>query len=526
MNRRPKVSLIVATYNWPEALRLCLASIAAQSVHPDEVVIADDGSGADTALLIDSMRAALPIPVVHVWQEDKGFRLTKIRNKAIAAASYEYIIQVDGDLILHKHFVRDHLEVAEAGHFVAGSRALLNQSLSARLLHSANHVISPLQNGVINRLNALRNKMLRSFLSSKYRSDNLDKLRGCNMAFWKKDLVAANGYNEAFEGWGKEDNEIAYRLANANITKRVLKFGGVAYHIYHREQCRDLCERNKGLLFQTIQSRITRCDIGLDQYTIARPTSSRPVVSIVIVTLNAARQLQRCLNSIYMQEYPSLEIIVVDGASKDGTQNILQKNNDKISYWSSEKDHGIYHAMNKAVQKANGEWVYFLGSDDELTPEFSKLANSLIKKNTIYYGSVWKEDKKYLGRMSAYAHAKTGINHQAMIYPASVFKKYRYDTAYTISADHVLNMWCWKDPTLKFQFIDHVVASFSINGISSKYKDHLFEKRKANLILRNYGPIIWARFLFKQFKATRKAKNVNMETDRPLVPVSVLNKVA
>ncbi len=526
MNRRPKVSLIVATYNWPEALKLCLASIACQSVLPDEVVIADDGSRPDTARLIERMRSQISVPVIHVWQEDIGFRLTKIRNKAIAKASYEYIIQVDGDLILHKHFVRDHLEVAEPGHFVAGSRAMINEALSVSLLKKEDHQVNAFQNGIKNRLNAIRCKPLRKLLSYRYHSDNLEKLRGCNMAFWKKDLIAANGYNEAFEGWGKEDNEIAYRLANANITKRSLKFGGVVFHLHHREQSRSLCEKNKRILLDTIESGIKRCDLGLDQYTVAKPVSSRPLVSIVIVTLNAARCLQRCLDSIYMQDYPSLEIIVIDGRSTDGTTMILEENNDKISYWASEKDNGVYHAMNTALEKVNGEWLYFLGADDELTPQFSKLAEQLFCKNTIYYGSVWKEDKKYLGKMSAYAHAKTGINHQAMIYPASVFQKYRYDTSYTISADHVLNMWCWKDPGLRFQFVDEIVASFSTCGISSKYKDSLFEKRKAALILRNYGLIIWGRFLFKQFKAAKKAKHENAEADRPLVPVSVLNKVA
>lgn len=522
MNRRPKTSLIVATYNWPKALRLCLASIATQSVLPDEVIIADDGSAGETEQLIERMRPLMPVPIIHVWQEDKGFRLTMIRNKAIAQASYEYIIQIDGDLILHRHFVRDHLEVCETGCFVTGSRTMINQSLSDRLLHSGKKLVSPLQPGVGNKLNAFRIKPFRDLLASRYHNDNMDKLRGCNMAFWKKDLIAVNGYNEAFEGWGKEDNEIAYRLSNANISKRALKFGGVAYHLHHKEQCRGLCEKNKGLLMQTIESRLTTCNVGLNQYAVTTPASSSPLLSLVIVTLNAARHLQRCLDSIYLQDYPSLQIIVIDGGSSDGTTAILEKNNDRISYWASEKDGGVYFAMNKAVEKATGDWIYFVGADDELTPGFSRLAERLTNRNTIYYGSVWKDDKKYLGKLSAYKHAKTGINHQAMIYPASVFQKYRYDTDYKISADHVLNMWCWKDPALRFEFIDQVIATFSTDGISSHYKDQLFEERKASLILRNYGAIIWARFLFKQFKAWKKTKPALKKAERPLVPVNVL----
>lgn len=314
MSRRPRVSLIVTTYNWPEALKLCLESIAAQSALPGEVVIADDGSTVETADLIDAMRPLLPVPLIHVWQEDKGFRLTKIRNKAIAKASYEYIIQTDGDLILHKHFVRDHLEVCEPGYFVAGSRTIISQSLSAHLLCSGRQLFGLLQPGLRNRLNAIRIKALRSLLAYRYHNSNMEKLRGCNMAFWKKDLIAINGYNEAFEGWGKEDNEIAFRLTNAHIKKRTLKFGGVVYHLHHREQCRALYGKNNELLLQTVRSGVTRCEPGLDQYTVT----------------------------------PS-------GSSLYGTTAILEDNTGRISYRTSEKDGGIYDAMNNGQREFKEE---------------------------------------------------------------------------------------------------------------------------------------------------------------------------
>ncbi|WP_234733540.1 glycosyltransferase family 2 protein [Tellurirhabdus bombi] len=229
------------------------------------------------------------------------------------------------------------------------------------------------------------------------------------------------------------------------------------------------------------------------------------MISIILVTRNAATCLQRCLDSIFQQSYSDLEIIVMDGASTDGTVAILQANSKKIAFWKSEKDRGIYDAMNKALDHVRGQWVYFIGADDELTPEFSKLAEALEDPGAIYYGSVWKNRQKYLGQLSAYHHAKTGINHQAMIYPASVFQKYRFNTAYPISADHILNMWCWKDQDYRFEFRDYVIATFSHTGVSSLHKDQLFEKRKATFILQNYGLAIWLRFLFKRLKATLAA---------------------
>lgn len=115
-----KVTLLIITYNWPEALRMVLESAMHQSKMPDEIVIGDDGSTAETKQLIDSYAKSSPVPVVHVWQEDKGFRRTVILNKAIAKATGDYIIQVDGDVILDSHFVADHLEVAQEGCFVCG----------------------------------------------------------------------------------------------------------------------------------------------------------------------------------------------------------------------------------------------------------------------------------------------------------------------------------------------------------------------------------------------------------------------
>src|SRR5215510_4962598 len=94
-----QASLIVTTYNWPEALDLTLRSVARQSVPPAEVIIADDGSGAATRQIIDAWRERRPFPIRHVWQEDRGFRLARSRNRAIAAATSDYLVLVDGDMV-------------------------------------------------------------------------------------------------------------------------------------------------------------------------------------------------------------------------------------------------------------------------------------------------------------------------------------------------------------------------------------------------------------------------------------------
>ncbi len=224
------------------------------------------------------------------------------------------------------------------------------------------------------------------------------------------------------------------------------------------------------------------------------------LISVILVTYNAEKFLQRCLDSIYSQPYPHIEIIVMDGGSTDGTTAVIHRHADKLAFWKSEKDGGIYEAMNKALDHARGQWIYFIGADDVLTPAFSQMAEVLTDPAAIYYGSVIKAGQKYLGKMAPYKQAKTGINHQAIIYPVGIFRARRYDTRYRISADHVLNMQCHSDKRYHFTFLDFDIALFNDTGISSLQKDPVFEKEKAGLILKHFGPGIYLRFLFKRLK--------------------------
>lgn len=108
----PDISLLVTTYNWPQALELVLKSALCQTIPPDEIVVADDGSREETKTLIDSIRESTSIPIIHVWQEDKGFRAAKIRNKAIARCTKDYIVQIDGITFTMNHSAqRERLDI-------------------------------------------------------------------------------------------------------------------------------------------------------------------------------------------------------------------------------------------------------------------------------------------------------------------------------------------------------------------------------------------------------------------------------
>jgi glycosyltransferase involved in cell wall biosynthesis len=262
----PGVSLIVSTYNWPEALNLCLISISKQLVLPGEVIIADDGSREETQKLIEKHRKDFPVPLIHVWQQDDGFQLSRIRNKAIAKASGEYIIQIDGDLILEKHFIRDHLRFKLPGSFVSGTRVNMSPLLSAKLIKDTNVNVSVFSKGITNFLNGLKLPVLTSFLAERYKAGNIAYVRGCNMAFWRTDLLIVNGYNEAIVGWGREDSELAIRLINSGVKKRIIKFAAVTFHIYHPEIARAHLSVNDEILNSTLKKHIKVCKLGISQY--------------------------------------------------------------------------------------------------------------------------------------------------------------------------------------------------------------------------------------------------------------------
>lgn len=265
-----KTSLVISTYNWPEALELCLKSSLRQTVAPAEILVADDGSDERTAQLIARYRAQTSIPIVHVWQEDTGFRVGSIRNKAIARATGAYIIQVDGDVILHPDFVRDHVSVARPGRFVSGSRVLLGPDYSAELLKNRSIDINAWKKDVSNRLNAIRIPWA-SPVFGRYKPE---VTRGCNMAFWRDDAICVNGYNELIQGWGSEDYEFGSRLWHIGVQHFSLKLSGIVYHIYHNVRARDQAVANQVLANLTRSRRLLRCKQGISQYHYPDPETT------------------------------------------------------------------------------------------------------------------------------------------------------------------------------------------------------------------------------------------------------------
>lgn len=254
MKNKITSTLIIATYNWHQALELVLISVQNQSILPSEIIIADDGSTEETKLLIKKFKSIFSIPLVHFWHQDDGFRKTISMNKAINIANGDYIIQIDGDIIIHRKFIENHLNFAQANTFVHGSRSFLNTEATNSAFQNKKINYSFWNFNLKNKLNAFYSPFLTKLLDKK--STSLSKTRGCNFACWKKDMHQVNGYNEEMTGWGLEDTELAARFINNGILKRQIKFGALQYHLDHKISSRKQFNINTEILEKTIKNKI------------------------------------------------------------------------------------------------------------------------------------------------------------------------------------------------------------------------------------------------------------------------------
>lgn len=259
-----KCSLVTPTYNWPQALELLLISITKQTVLPNEVIVADDGSKEETRLLIERFQNSFPVPLIYVWHEDNGNQKPKIMNKAIAQAKYEYIVEIDGDIIMHPDFVRDHLTNAEKGVYLFGSRVNIQKSILESIFKNKTTYFHFFSKGIKKRSRTLRIPIFMNF--AKLHDKRSSKLRGCNMSFWREDFIKINGFNESLVGWGIDDSEMIQRLHNIGIKGKRLKHSGVAYHVYHKEQSKSHIEINNEIEKQTTEKKITFIEKGINQY--------------------------------------------------------------------------------------------------------------------------------------------------------------------------------------------------------------------------------------------------------------------
>ncbi|MFA9478203.1 glycosyltransferase family 2 protein [Phycisphaerales bacterium AB-hyl4] len=267
----PSVGVIVPTYNSPAPLKACLMGLVRQTCKPDAVYVADDGSKAETREVVESFADRLTVR--HVWQEDDGFQLARIRNKAVALAEEDYLVLLDGDTVPHRRFIEDHLRVARPKRVVLGSRCCITDVsdesaftppgtlrlaalfVSGRVINDSRAFTVHFRNRCFGFAKGLRMPM------PLVRPAELRDTHGGNFGCWRSDLLEINGFDEGFTGWGYEDRDTARRLTQIGCELKQLFFQAVCYHLDHPVNPPN--EANLGLFEQ---ARSTRCEKGIDQY--------------------------------------------------------------------------------------------------------------------------------------------------------------------------------------------------------------------------------------------------------------------
>ena len=261
-----RIALAITTYERPEALGAVLASVARQRVLPDEVVVADDGSSAPVRETLEGLIARSPLPIRLVSQPHDGFRVARLRNLAIAAVSAEYLVLVDGDMLLHPEFIADHARLARRGFYTQGVRVRGNELLTAGLLENPGSFPSILDAGLglLRRVYLLHSPLMAGM--SRRLANGLIAVKACNQGLWRADLLRVNGFNEDIVGWGPEDKEMCARLEHAGVRRQSLLFGGIACHLHHAPESRQFLAANRAVFAATRRERRTRCDHGLDSH--------------------------------------------------------------------------------------------------------------------------------------------------------------------------------------------------------------------------------------------------------------------
>jgi glycosyltransferase involved in cell wall biosynthesis len=264
------ISVIVSTYNRPAALHCVLRALSKQSDSGFEIIVADDGSGIETADVVGEWQRSGKKDVRHVWHEDQGFRLAEIRNRAVAESSGGYLIFLDGDCIPPRDFVARHRRLAEPDWMVCGHRLMLAESVTRRIQQEKlpvedwklNRWVRERRAGSIDRFapfarlpgNAWRRFLVRHRTS---------KVRGCNMAVWRADFLRVDGFDADFVGWGHEDNDLATRLLMIGVCVKDGRWATGVFHLWHAQASRSDEMKHWDRIAKAIESGRTMAIRGL-----------------------------------------------------------------------------------------------------------------------------------------------------------------------------------------------------------------------------------------------------------------------
>ena len=243
------IAVIISTYNNPDFLSLVLAAYAKQSDYHFNIYIADDGSDTSTHNLIEQTSRDFPVKIQHVWHEDQGFRKARIHNLTLQHVKEDYVLLTDGDCIPHPHLIATHRRLAQEGTLICGSRILLSRAYTEHLCQTKDIPSFTALHYIKNRLKNNINRMFPLFLPAHLSAvkKRLSGIHGCHISCHTKHLLHINGFDESFEGWGREDSDLVARLLHSGIQRKNLR-GAPVLHLWHEENSRSHLNNNDVLL--------------------------------------------------------------------------------------------------------------------------------------------------------------------------------------------------------------------------------------------------------------------------------------
>ncbi len=271
--RTPGVTVILSTYNSPDYLEKVLWGYACQTDRDFDIVVADDGSSAETAARIDTLRGATGLELRHVWQEDRGFRKCRILNEAIRDAPGEYLILSDGDCVPRRDFVAVHRRLAARGRFLSGGYLKLPAEASAAVSRESVESGSAFDIRWLEQRGLRRSKRTLKLTAEGRLAAVLDAVvptpatwNGHNSSAWKVDVVAVNGFDERM-GYGGEDGEMGDRLRNRGVRPRRIRYRAKCLHLHHSRGyvTAEMLERNRSIRAETRRRRRTFTPCGMER---------------------------------------------------------------------------------------------------------------------------------------------------------------------------------------------------------------------------------------------------------------------
>ncbi len=260
------IAIVISTYNNPKFLRLVLDGYRQQSDQHFKIYIADDGSTEETRELIEQYSKILPVSIEYLWHEDQGFRKARIHNIALQHISEPYTILTDGDCIPLSHMIATHRKFAQPNTLISGSRILLSPNWTKQLCATGkipkNRVSSWFKHNMKGNINRMMPLIIPPHLSPP--NQRLSGIHGCHLSCHTSDLIHINGFDESFEGWGREDSDLVARLFHSGIKRRNLR-GTPVLHLWHQENTRQHLEKNNDLLASCLDKKRVQAIKGIKQ---------------------------------------------------------------------------------------------------------------------------------------------------------------------------------------------------------------------------------------------------------------------